>query len=311
LGLFARGPDDLRPARPTLRQGLVRHGSPHPESSPVSAERKLPRSTPLETPPLSPWILVNFVCALLLCVVVAFVFTHSSGELTSVRKEIDALTLGQASSQKDIQELMSLVRRRPEGAAAQQPGALGKTVTVFGHPSKGRDEATLTIVEFSNYQCAFCSRHASRTLPQLDQDFFVTGKVKLVFRNFPIGSIHKNAPSAAQAALCAQDQGRFREMHVRLCSNQTRLRPDQLRVHAQAIGLNAEAFEEYTSPGQHRGRLRQDVAEGTEFGVTGTPTFFVGVTSAGRAAIQVTAVIVGAKPYASFKTTLDRLLASR
>lgn len=264
-------------------------------------------TTPART--LSPWALPILAVVAVLAVAGTEVFSQSSDDIKVILKEIEALKQGQAAIQKDLQDLKALLQR-PRGAADPPPvaAAIGKAMVVAGHPFKGREDAPLTLVEFSDFQCPFCSRHVNETLPQIEREYVKTGKVKYVFRNFPLESIHKQAFNAAEAAACAQAQGRYWEMHRRLFANQAQLMPDQLLSHGQALGLNAAAFQQCLSGSQFAARVRQDLNDGMQIGVTGTPAFFVGRTKPGEPGIQIAAVVSGAKPFASFKETLDRLL---
>jgi protein-disulfide isomerase len=106
-------------------------------------------------------------------------------------------------------------------------------LSVDGAPSMGNGDAKVTLIEFSDYQCSFCGRHFSQTLPRLMTEYVKTGKVKYVLRDFPLEPIHPLAFKAAEAARCASDQGKYWEMHDRLFSNQQALGPKDLPRHAE------------------------------------------------------------------------------
>ena len=93
-------------------------------------------------------------------------------------------------------------------------------ISIAQRPSRGNDVARVVVVEFSDYQCPFCALFFRQTLPQLDQDFIKTGKIKYVFNNVPLDQIHPTAFKAAEAAECARDQGKFWEMHDQIFTNQ-------------------------------------------------------------------------------------------
>jgi len=150
------------------------------------------------------------------------------------------------------------------------------------------------LIEFSDYQCPFCARYARETLPQIEREYISTGKVKYVFRDFPIESIHKDAVRAAAAAHCAGDQGKYWEMHDRLFANQAKLRPADFKEHAVAVGLDAAAFAQCLESGRETARVRKDAEEAARYGVTGTPAFFVN----GRP-------VIGAQPYEAFAVVID------
>lgn len=136
-----------------------------------------------------------------------------------------------------------------------------------------------------------------------------TGKIRYVFRNFPLESIHKFAFKAHEAAACAGDQGKYWEMHERLFENQTALEPEDLSSHGDAIGLDAATFQQCLTSGKHAAAIRADLADGAAAGVTGTPTFFLGVTNPNDGKVQVISKLVGARPYDAFKQVIDNALA--
>jgi protein-disulfide isomerase len=232
---------------------------------------------------------------------------QSADDLRALRQEIESLKQGLGAIQRDLQEIKALLAG-PRGAAA--PGPPPTAVVGLGDsPALGSPTATLTLVEFSDFQCPFCARHVQATFPQLERDYVATGKLRYVVRNFPLESIHPDAFKAAEAAECAGRQGKYWEMHHRLFANQQSLGAAQLPGHAQAVGLDGAAFQRCLAGGEQAEKIRRDVAEGLQAGVNGTPMFFVGVAEGDR--MKVLRVIQGAQPYAAFKGTLDGLLAAQ
>ena len=227
-------------------------------------------------------------------------------DVSSLRKEIETLNSGQVALRKDLGEIRDLVRRLPSQSAAPREIVL----TLGDAPFKGNANATLTLVEFTDYECGFCARHVKETVPQLERDYIATGKLKYVFRSFPLESIHKQSFKAHEAATCAGEQGKFWEMHDRLFANQTALTPTQLVSHAQALGLNAGQFQACFDAGLHVQQIRKDMAEGEKAGVTATPAFFLGRTTPNSQTLKVAKTLRGAKPYAAFKEAIDALLAT-
>ena len=132
-------------------------------------------------------------------------------------------------------------------------------------------------------------------------------KIRIVFKDFPLPN-HAMAAKAAEAAHCAGDQGKYWEMHDRLFANQKALMPADLLTHAQALGLDQESFTKCLA-GQMTARVRADLAMGAQAGVGSTPNFFVGVPQPGGK-IKVLRKLNGAVPFASFKSTIDGLLAT-
>ena len=137
------------------------------------------------------------------------------------------------------------------------------------------------------------------------------GKIKFVLRDFPLESIHKNAFKAAEATRCAQDQGKFWEMHERLFANQQTIGPDDLLGHAKALGLDEEGFKKCLDEGTYAAAIRKDVAEGQKAGVTGTPAFFLGVVDGTDGKVKVVQSLKGAQAYGGFKAAIDSVLAEQ
>ncbi len=149
------------------------------------------------------------------------------------------------------------------------------------------------------------------TLPQIEKDYIKTGKVKYVFRDFPIESIHPQAFKAHEAANCAGEQGKYWEMHNRLFSNQKALGEKDLQGYAGALDLDLQKFDQCLNSGKNAAEIREDTAEGVKAGVRGTPTFLLGLTEQDSSKVKATKMIRGAQPYSRFKQIIDRLLASQ
>ena len=250
---------------------------------------------------------------LLLVIVVLTFFTQlsfgqqrpSSEELQSLRKEVDTIKANQAEIVKAVKEVKDMAR------AGQPAPPLTPENIVLGiddDPLKGDQKARLVLVEFSDYQCPFCARFVRETLPEIDKNYIKTGKLKYVFRDFPITSAHKDAFKAALAAGCALDQGKFWEMHDRLFENQTAFTVYNLTQSAAAIGLDKDKFQKCLSNNEYETEIQNDFAEGLKAGVNQTPIFFLGLTEPNSPKVKVITVIAGAKPFAVFKAAIDSAL---
>ena len=136
-----------------------------------------------------------------------------------------------------------------------------------------------------------------------------TGKVRYVFRNWPIESIHPNAFKASLAAECAGDQGKYWEMHERLFADQNKLAEPDLIACASVLGMNTKTFQECVDSGKYNSKVRKDLADGSAAGVTGTPAFFLGKTTGQT--LRTATALKGAKSYGDFKQALDSLLAEK
>ncbi len=139
-------------------------------------------------------------------------------------------------------------------------------------PSVGPKTAPVTIVAFEDFQCPFCFQ-AQPFLKKLLATH--AGDIRFIYKDFPLSSIHPNAQSAAEAAQCAYQQGKFWEFHDELFANQDRFAEAFYRATAQKLGLNLTAFNECLATGKTKQAISQDVELGRTLGVVGTPTFFV------------------------------------
>jgi len=153
-----------------------------------------------------------------------------------------------------------------------------------GH-AKGPEDATVTVIEFSDYECPFC-RRAEPVVEQMLKEY--ASKVRFEYRHFPLESIHPQARGAAEAAACADEQGRFWEYHALLFAGSgSALTQPQLLAHATKVGLDLAAFQACVAAGRGRTRVDADLAAGEAAGVTGTPAFFVnGVPYSGAIPIE-------------------------
>jgi protein-disulfide isomerase len=228
---------------------------------------------------------------------------QSGDELTKMRTDIEALKEGQKALQRDLQDIKGLLRARVAPPAAQGPQdtlAQPVVLSIDGAPSLGSRNAKVTLVEFSDFQCPFCARHSQQTLPAIVKDYVGAGKVRYVFRDFPIPALHPNAQKSHEAAHCAGEQGKYWEMHDRLFANIRGQEPHELTAQARALKLDVQKFEQCVASGRHAATVKKAVEEGQRVGVQATPTFFVGVSADGRT-VQATRMLRGAQPYERFK----------
>ena len=162
------------------------------------------------------------------------------------------------------------------------------------HPARGPKNAPVTIVEFSDFQCPFCKR--SYTMVE-DVVKSYGDKVRLVFRDYPL-QFHPQAMPAAEAALCAGDQGKYWEYANNMMTTEGTLMDDDLKKRAGDVGLDVAKFTTCIEGTAHEDSIKASVEEGNSLGVTGTPTFFVN----GR-------IMVGAKPAEEMKAMIDEEIA--
>lgn len=142
-------------------------------------------------------------------------------------------------------------------------------------PFQGPPDAKVTITEFSDYQCPACltlENNLRQVLPEFE------GKLRFVYRNYPLHTIHPNASIAAEAALAAGEQGKFWEMHNKLFGNQAQISAEgiaAIKRIAKEIGLDEAQFDEAISSRKFAAQVKKDMDDATKFGVEATPTFFI------------------------------------
>jgi len=163
-------------------------------------------------------------------------------------------------------------------------------------PSTGNANAPVTIVEFSDFECPFCGR-VVETLKKIESTY--GDKVRLVFRDYPLG-IHRTAKRAAEASHCAEDQGKFWEMHDKLFSKNGPISDADLYRYAQQIKLDHDRFDQCLTSGKYKEAWKPSQEEGLRVGVMSTPTFFIN----GR-------LISGAATFETFARVIDDELSSR
>ena len=167
-----------------------------------------------------------------------------------------------------------------------------------GAPTRGAKDAPVTLVEFSDFQCPFCQA-AAPTLRQVEQKY--GDKVQIVYRQFPLTNIHQFAFKAAEASLCANEQGKFWDLHDLMFKEQNKLAVSDLKEKAARLGLDQKKFNNCLDSGRYVEQVQNDLKQGKSVGVTGTPAMFLnGVYVEG-----------GAVPLSVLSTQIDKELARK
>jgi len=221
-----------------------------------------------------------------------------------LKKEVQALSDAVKAMQQDLREIKALLQRGGPPAPPQNA-----VFDLGSRPARGKATAKLTLVEFSDFQCPFCGRHVSETDPLLTKEYIDTGKLRVVFMDFPLESIHKFAFKAAETARCAGEQGKFWEMHDQLFASQKVLTDfSDWTAQAKKLGLKLPEFESCLSTDKYASDIRKDLAQGQGAGISGTPGFFLSVTDPDSTKVKSVRFLSGAQPYANFKAQIDSVL---
>ena len=213
-------------------------------------------------------------------------------------------------SEEDLEEAIAKLELKllQNQLPTEQPKLVMK-ISADNDPVIGNPDAPITIIEFSDFQCPFCARFYTQTLPLIYEEYIDQGKVKLVFRDYPIQSIHPNAVPASVASECANEQGKFKEMHDILFDNQNQWSRQEtgdalslFSQYATEIQLEQETFDSCLTSGKYIEEIQKDLGDGQNYGVTGTPGFFIGNDQIGYVELK------GAQPFDSFKKVIDAQL---
>ena len=177
-------------------------------------------------------------------------------------------------------------------------------VAVGNLPALGDENAPVSLVVFSDFECPFCQAFYTDALPQIKEEYIDTGKAKLYFRHFPLTSIHPNAQLAAEASECVNEQGQFWNYHDLLFENQQEWASltgeavnEKFTEYATSLGLNSGSFQECLTSGKFTENVNKDLEEGATAGVDGTPATFINGY-----------LTVGAVPYEQFKAEIEARL---
>ncbi len=185
----------------------------------------------------------------------------------------------------------------PTGAEANMAGAAAAENLIDGDdPVLGNQDAPVTVVEFADFQCPFCGRFSADAFPQIKEKYISTGKVKFVYRDYPL-PFHPIAQPAAEAGACANEQGKFWEYHDYIFAHQADLSVPNLKAWAQGVELDAARFNNCFDSHKYSAEVKKDTADGQKAGVSGTPSTFIN----GR-------LVVGAVPFEQFQSVIEEEL---
>jgi protein-disulfide isomerase len=181
-------------------------------------------------------------------------------------------------------------------APTESPPPKRYEISTTGYPSRGPENAEIVIVEFSDYQCPYCTKWHNEVYKQLLEDY--PGQIRFVYRNLPLTTIHPDAMEAAQAAMCAGDQDAYWEYHDKLFGAAYGLGMGAYQQYAQELGLNAQILADCVNSAKYEEYVLADMDFALNLGISSTPTFFINGLA-----------VVGAQPLNVFKQVIEKELA--
>ncbi len=267
------------------------------EEDKVRLEDSIPKekTKPLVITIENPWKIASIALAIVVVAILVFVLltvpASNNGAIASSPSNSGALATGNSPSQ-----------------------GTGPTIKMSqlldDDPFLGSPNAPVVLVEFSDFQCPFCRKFYNEALAQIETNYVNTGKVQFVYRDFPLNSIHPMAQPYAEAAECADDQGKWREMHDIIFEKQNAkgagtifdFTTDNVKQWAQEMGLNAQTFNSCLDSGKYAQEVMADEQAGASLGITGTPGFLIGRRDG------TPQLISGAQPYSVFQAAIEQFL---
>jgi len=215
-------------------------------------------------------------------------------DLDKVREQIRGYLHNQKVEAQKALFFKSLRSKAKVISYLKSPPIFRAELSVTGEPARGSEKARVTIVKFEDFQCPFC-KQVQPTFNELLARY--NGKVRLVHKDLPLESLHPQARQAAEAGRCAYEQRKFWEYHDKLYANSPKASADDLKSYAKEIGLNVDSFDRCFASRKYKAVVQQDLNEGAQLGLTGTPTFFIN----GRE-------ISGGQPLEAFTAMIDEEL---
>jgi len=249
---------------------------------------------------------------LLACIVasgcIAMAAEPQSSSAKTLQEQVNDLRKGQEQILKQLEEIRALLKQRP--APENNPTPTFLSINVHGEPFRGNAGARVAILQYSDFDCAYCADYARTILPKITTNYVATGKVKLFFRDLPLPE-HPNAPFKAKAARCAAEQGKFWEMHDYLFTHQQPLSEADLPNLAKATDLDVNKFAACFGANKYDQVIQRSIASAERLHVDGTPAFLIGTLSEDGAFLKASQVTLGAQSYEFFQAKLDELLSAK
>ena len=224
------------------------------------------------------------------------------GTLDQIRPQIEQFLEQQLRSQHLLSQYSLALQKGWIISHLEAPSDYLLTGNIKTAYMMGNKKASVILLEYSDFQCPFCVR-VQETIRKLMDKY--KDRVAFAYRHFPL-AFHQEADEAAIASECAREQDKFEELHMLLYENPRAQTLDDLKRYARDIKIKSPTkFDQCLDSERYRGLVNQDMKDGAELGITGTPGFFVGLFNSETGEIQGE-VLSGAPPYSTFKQTLDK-----
>ena len=174
------------------------------------------------------------------------------------------------------------------------------SINIDGEPQHGNPDAKVTVFEYSDYECPFCGKFYSESYKKLKEEYIDTGKINFVYKDFPLGFHAKAVPVAAAANCVLRDLGndKYFEMHDKIFENQNSMSDSNYKKWALELGMDSDSYDSCIVDSEILDEINGDLAEGSQLGVSGTPSFFINGN-----------LIVGAQPYSVIKAAIEKALS--
>jgi protein-disulfide isomerase len=255
----------------------------------------------------------TFIIVVMLVTTLLRAHAEQDAAPTNLTQRVTELERVVSNLQQEIKVLrgqLAELARRPTSSEIVPSVLVGTKVSILGAPVMGNEGARLALVEYSDFQCPFCRRHALETLPRLRREFVETGKLRYVFRHLPLDRLHPQSRSLAGFAVCAQQQEKFWQVHDLLFTfpkGMAATSASTLESQLAPAGMDMKVFRTCQQSPLIAGRVSSEVDDARRLGFSSTPSFILGsIESDGL--VRIVEVISGAQPFALFKSKIDHAL---
>jgi protein-disulfide isomerase len=255
----------------------------------------------------------RFVVALitLACLPISTAIAHETNnqQIEGLNAQIKTLQQGQTDLGRQVNEIKALLVSTTKSKATTTSGnrdLKGIPIDIGDNPVMGNAKAKLVMIEYSDYQCPYCARHAVQVLPKIKENFVDTGKIQYAFVDFPLERIHKDAINAARAANCAGEQDNYWDMYSVLFANRKNLKP--LSSFAASIGLDTDRFDACLAQPSGSTEVRNDMSSASRIGVSTTPSFVFALRDEANGTLKGMRFVRGALSFERFQTEIEQLL---